>query len=454
MTRREFCAAPALLNLQSRRRPNLIFLLGDDHRWDALGCMGNPRVHSPNIDSLSRSGVTFRNHFVTTAICVTSRASIFTGQWARTHQVLDFNRQFTPQQHARTYPGVLRAAGYRTGFIGKYGLDQPPAPKDQFDYWAGFLGQGKYFPQGEPGPHLTDIMTGQAREFLNGGNSSQPFCLSVSYKAPHVQDEDMRQFLPAPEDQQRYAGVRMPVPKTMDTGAITHLPLSVQGSEARRRWAVRFSTPDLFQRSVRNYYALVSGIDRSVGTILAELDRLGQRDNTILVYTGDNGFYLGEHGLAGKWFMHEESIRVPLIASGPGISAGRNVNAMTLNVDLAPTLLDLAGAPAPDSMQGSSLSGFLRGAPPPRWRSEWFYEHRVRANGWIPATEGIRTERWKYTLYPEEQPGFEELYDLGADPLEERNLAREAAHSGTLQLLRARHRTWIQSLEKDGRPPA
>jgi arylsulfatase A-like enzyme len=454
MTRREFCAAPALLHLQQRRRPNLIFLLGDDHRWDALGCMGNPRIHTPNIDSLARSGVTFRNHFVTTAICVTSRASIFTGQWARTHKIVEFNQQFTPQQHAHTYPGVLRAAGYRTGFIGKYGLDKPPAPKDQFDYWAGFLGQGRYFPQGEPGPHLTGMMTGQAREFLNSANSSQPFCLSVSYKAPHVQDDDPRQFLPAPEDEARYRDVHMPVPKTMDTDAISRLPLSVQDSEARRRWGVRFSTPALFQRSVRNYYALITGVDRSVGAILAELDRLGLRDNTILVYTGDNGFYLGEHGLAGKWFMHEESIRVPLIASGPGIAAGRSVEAMTLNVDLAPTLLDLAGVAAPPAMQGTSLSGWLRGAPPARWRTEWFYEHHFRANGWIPPTEGIRTERWKYTVYPEERPAFEELYDLQADRLEERNLAREPEHAKTLDALRGRHRAWLESLEKDARPLA
>lgn len=454
MTRREFCAAPALVNLSRRRRPNLIFLLGDDHRWDALGCMGRPGVITPNIDSLSRNGVTFRNHFVTTAICVAARASIFTGQWARTHGVLAFNRRFSGEQDARTYPGVLRAAGFRTGFIGKYGLDQPPAPKEQFDYWAGFLGQGKYFPRGEPGVHLTDVMTGQAREFLGSVNSSQPFCLSISYKAPHVQDEDPRQFLPAPEDAARYRDMHFPVPKTMDTNAITKLPLSVQCSEARRRWAVRFSTPELFQRSVRNYYALVTGIDRSVGTILAELDRLGLREHTILVYTGDNGFYLGEHGLAGKWFMHEESIRVPLVVSGPGVQRGRFVDAMTLNVDLAPTLLDLAGVSPPDTMQGVSLGAWLRGAAPDRWRTEWFYEHWVRANGWIPPSEGIRTTRWKYILYPEEKPAFEELYDLSADPMEENNLASLSPHAETLDRLRGRREAWIRSLEKEGKPPA
>ncbi|MBI4890384.1 MAG: sulfatase [Acidobacteria bacterium] len=453
MTRRQFCAAPALLHQQGRSRPNIIFLLGDDHRWDALGCMGNPRIHTPNIDALSRAGVTFDNHFVSTAICVTSRASIFSGQWARTHGITDFARQFTPQQHAITYPGVLRAAGYRTGFIGKYGLDKPPAPKDQFDYWGGFLGQGHYFPQGEPGPHLTDIMTGQAREFLGSAKPSQPFCLSISYKAPHVQDEDARQFLPAPEDAARYGDAHFPVPKTMDTDAISKLPLSVQGSEARRRWAVRFSTPALFQRSVANYYALITGIDRSVGTILSELGRLGLRDNTILVYTGDNGFYLGEHGLAGKWFMHEESIRVPLVACGPGLARGRRIDAMTLNVDIAPTLLSLAGAGIPEAMQGTSLAPWLQGQSPRSWRQEWFYEHHFN-NGWIPPTEGIRTPRWKYTQYPEERPVFEELYDLQNDRYEENNLAAAPQHAAMLNRLRDRRGAWIEALEKNGRPPA
>lgn len=446
MTRRDLLAAPALFLQPRRPRPNLIFLLGDDHRWDALGCMRNLRVHSPNIDSLSRAGVTFENHFVTTAICVTSRASIFTGQWARRHGVVDFNRQFTAQQFAQTYPARLRAAGYRTGFIGKWGLDKAPAPAGEFDYWAGFTGQGQYFPKGEPGPHLTDIMGEQAREFLSASKPGQPFCLSVSFKAPHVQDDDPRQFLPAPSDAALYAGAHMPVPKTMDSDAIRRLPLSVQGSEARRRWAVRFSTPELFQRSVRNYYALITGIDRAVGGILKTLDQQGSRGDTIIVYTGDNGFYLGEHGLAGKWFMHEESIRVPLIASGPGIAAGRRVDAMTLNVDLAPTLLDLAGVERPEAMQGASLKPFLEGRAPDGWRDEWFYEHRVRANGWIPPTEGVRTARWKYTQYPEEKPVFEELYDLRADPLEERNLAGEASHAATLERLRARRAHYAAAL--------
>ncbi|MBN9661265.1 MAG: sulfatase [Acidobacteria bacterium] len=451
-SRRAFLAAPSFLAMQGRKRPNILFLLTDDQRWDSLGCMGNRIVQTPNIDGLSRGGVTFGQQFVTTAICVTSRASIFTGQYARCHGVTDFNKQFTAEQLNRIYPVALRHAGYRTGFIGKWGLDKAPAPREAFDYWAGFLGQGKYFPEGEPGPHLTTIMTGQAREFLQSCRQNEPFCLSVSFKAPHVQDEDPRQFLYDPADAALYANQRMPVPKTMDSESITKLPLSVQRSEGRRRWGVRFSTPELFQQSVKGYYRLISGVDRSVGTILGELEKLGLRENTIVVYTGDNGFYLGEHGLAGKWFMHEESIRVPLIVQGPGIASGRRVEAMSLNVDLAPTMLDLAGVKIPDEMQGRSLRPWLEGRSP-AWRSEWFYEHQFRAAGWIPPTDGIRTERWKYTRYPAESPVFEELYDLKTDPLEEHNLAAEAAHRATLEGLRARRKEWSDSLDA-GKVPA
>lgn len=450
-SRRSFLAAPSLFAVQGRRRPNILFLLADDQRWDSLGCMGNRIVQTPNIDRLSRGGVTFGKQFVTTAICVTSRASIFTGQYARCHGVADFSRQFSAEQLNRIYPVVLRQAGYRTGFIGKWGLDKPPAPKEAFDYWEGFLGQGNYFPKGEPGPHLTPIMTGQAQEFFRSCKPSEPFCLSVSFKAPHVQDNDPRQFLYDPADAALYADQRMPVPKTMDSDAITRLPLSVQRSEARRRWGVRFSTPELFQQSVKGYYRLISGIDHSVGAMLAELEKLGLRENTLIVYTGDNGFYLGEHGLAGKWFMHEESIRVPLIVHGPGIQAGRRVDAMSLNVDLAPTVLDLAGVATPSEMQGRSLRPWLEGRTP-AWRREWFYEHKFN-NGWIPPTEGIRTERWKYTRYPQESPVFEELYDLNVDPLEERNLSSDPAHRETLESLRARRQVWSDSLDT-GRVPA
>lgn len=429
-----------------RRPPNLLFLLTDDQRWDALGCMGNRIIQTPNIDGLARGGATFTNMFVTTPICVTSRASIFTGLYARSHGIHTFRQRFSPQQFAGTYPSLLRKAGYRVGFVGKYGLDEPPAPKDQFDDWRGFLGQGKHFPEGEPGPHSTQVMTDQAREILEAQSAAQPFCLSVSYKSPHVEDADPRQFLADPRDEHLYRDVRMPVPKTMDSRAIERLPIEVQGSEARRRWAVRFSTPELYQRSVKNYYRMITGVDRSVGELLAVLERKGLRENTVVFFTSDNGFYLGEHGLAGKWFMHEESLRVPLVVQDPrpGAVRGARIDAMALNIDCAPTMLELAGLTPPAPMQGRSLTPWVRGERP-AWRREFFAEHLFE-HEWIPKSEGIRTERWKYARYLNIPGNFEEMYDLQADPLEERNMASEAGASTQLAALRRRREAWLAAL--------
>ena len=430
---------------QPNRRPNILFLLTDDHRWDALGCMGNPIIRTPHIDSLSRQGVTFLNHFVTTAICMCSRASIFSGQYARTHGIWDFAKPFTAPQFANTYPARFRSAGYRTGFIGKYGVGNA-MPEKEFDFWRGFPGQGRYLQPGKP--HLTELMGDQALEFLNQ-KSTDPFCLSISFKAPHVQDEDPRQFVYDPQHADWYRDVPIPYPKTADSRDIERFPLSVQRSENRRRWAVRFATPALYQESVRSYYRLITEVDDVVGRLRAQLAQSGQADNTVIVFTGDNGFYLAEHGLAGKWFMHEESIRVPMIIYDPRLPANlpnRRRNQMTLNIDVAPTLLDFAGLETPPMMQGRSLAPLVRGESP-RWRREWFYEHLV-ANEWIPQTQGVRTERWKYCRFIQESPVFEELYDLENDRFEERNRARDASYSELTTSLRQRSDEWIAHLKQ------
>ncbi len=454
MNRRTFLAASAAAAYAQtpagRRPPNILFLFTDDQRWDALGCMGNPLVQTPNIDRLAARGTRFANMFVTTAICVCSRASVFSGLYTRSHGIEAFAQQFTPAQFENTYPAVLRRAGYRTGFVGKYGLDKAPLPENGFDYWRGFAGQGQTFPQGEKGPHMLSVMTDQAREFLSGCKpGGQPFLLSVNYKHPHADDNDPRQFVPDPRDAGLYRDVTIPVPKTADVAYNRQLPLSVQRSEGRRRWAVRFSTPELYQESVKNYYRLCTGIDRSVGEVMQALAANGLADDTVVIYASDNGFYLGEHGLADKWFMHEESIRVPLIVFDPRPGGARGVTSqnIALNIDIAPTMFDLAGVKDAPPMQGRSVAPLLHGKAPADWRREFFYEHRFRYNGWIPATEGIRTENWKYTAYIDEQPEFEELFDLGSDRLEERNLARDASHAERLNTLKARRRRWAAALD-------
>ena len=425
---------------EAPKRPNIIFLLTDDHRADALGCAGNTIIQTPNIDDLAANGVRFTNAFVTTSICACSRASIFTGQWTARHGIIDFNTHFTPQVLAQTYPMLLRSAGYRIGFIGKYGVGlEKDLPIDKYDYWRGFPGQGKYEHTDENGnyKHLTQIMGDQAVEFLQASSKDQPFCLSVSFKAPHVQDGDPRQFVYDRAHAGLYKDALIPVPKTADPKYFDALPEFLRDSEARRRWEIRFPTPEKFQESVKGYYRLITGVDIVIGQIRAELSRLGFDDNTVIIFTGDNGFYLGEYGLAGKWFPHELSIRVPLIVYDPAAPKSRRgltLDQMALNVDIAPTILQIAGLKPPAQMQGQSLLPLLRGKRP-KWRTEFFYEHPFEHET-IAKSIALRTRRYKYARYTDYD--YEEIYDLKTDPDEINNLAKDPRRRKTLESLRKR----------------
>lgn len=467
MNRRGFlqgAAAGPLAMLGSPRlaaqaeRPNIIFLLTDDHKLDALGCMGNRVIRTPNLDRLSREGVTFDRHCVTTAICMTSRASIFTGLYARAHKIWDFQKPFTPEQLARTYPELLRSSGYHTGFVGKYGVGAGPTmPAGRFDFWRGVPGQGPRFPQYQGREvHVTEMFGGQAREFLDAVPRDKPFCLSLSFNVPHVDDNSPEQFRPSKATEGMYDGATFPYPRTADLRTIERMPIEVQRSEGRRRWAVRFSTPELFQTSIRKYYRLITEVDTQVGLLREKLRELGRDRNTVILFTGDHGFYLGEHGLAGKWLMHEESIRTPLIVCDPRLPAARRgarVQETTLNIDFHPTILSMAGLRAPEGTMGRDLTPLLQGQRT-AWRNEFYYEHNFPNNGWIPSTEGVRTNEWKYTLYTDCQPRFEELFDLKNDPIEARNLARDGAQASRMAALRARYGAWQAALDnwREGSP--
>lgn len=430
------------------RRPNLILILTDDQRWDTLGCMGNPIIQTPHLDRLAREGIVFDNHFCTTSICMSSRASIFTGLYTRSHTIDSFALPLPDDIYAASYPAWLRQAGYRVGFIGKWGLGGD-LPRERFDYFEGFTGQGVYFHDinGQE-THLTRIMGNQAEEFLRGCAPNQPFCLSISTKAPHVQDGDPDPFRYDPVYKDLYRDISIPPPQTADSVYFEKMPEFIRTSEGRTRWQSRFATPELYQHSVKGYYRLITGVDDMVGRIVALLEELRLADNTVILFTSDNGFFLGEHGMAGKWLMHEESIRTPLLVWDPRIKPARRGHRrreMTLNIDIAPTLLDLAGLGIPPFIQGRSLVPLL-GPEEAGWRKEWFYEHPFRYEGKIPVSEGIRTARWKYIRYVETDPLFEELYDLSADPLETTNLAANPSCQMTLNTLRFRWRQWREAL--------
>jgi arylsulfatase A-like enzyme len=431
-------------------RPNILFLLGDDHRWDVLGAAGNAIVQTPHLDALAHRGTRFTHAFVTTSICMASRATILTGQHTTTHGIDNFSKSFTDDQLQQTYPLRLRDAGYHTGFIGKWGVGND-LPVDDFDYFDGFPGQGKYLHEIEGETrHLTEMQGESAVNFIEEAPRDRPFCLSVSFKAPHVQDEDPRQFVYDPKLESLYQDVTIPTPETVDARYFDAMPEFIQTSECRTRWHKRFSNPEHLQQSVKGYYRLVTGIDDATGQMIAALNRAGRLDNTIVVYVGDNGMFLGEHGLAGKWLMHEESIRVPFIAAGPGIAAQVR-DEMVLSNDVAPTLLDMAGLPPSPTMDGRSLVPLLRGETRP-WRTEWFYEHDFTAGGRIPVTEGIRTRDWKYICYPAVEPVYEELYHVAQDPLETANLAQDPAHADVRDRLRARWAVWKAHLADPPRP--
>lgn len=433
------CSLADSVAAAEQQPPNIILLLTDDQRWDALGAAGNQTIHTPHLDALAQQGVRFTNCFCTTSICCTSRATILSGQYARRHQIWGFRTPFSAEAFAETFPAQVRKAGYQTAFVGKWGIGGQ-APADQYDFWAGFSGQGRYYENDDPknDEHLTRKITRQTLEFLDQRTDGKPFCLQVSYKAPHCQDGHDPQF---PYDtllKNLYADDHITPPATATPEHFARLPAFLQNSEARRRWGLRFDGDENFQQSVKAYYRLISGIDVSVGKIVQQLRDKGLDKNTVIIFTSDNGYYLGDHGLAGKWFMHEPSIRLPLIVYDPRLPnsrRGATSDEMVLTVDLAPTILAVAEVEIPTAMQGRNMLPLVQGDANTKWRSEFLYEHLFN-HASIAQTEGVRTKRWKYTRYSSVQPVYEELFDLKTDPQEETNLATMAAHQEKLLELR------------------
>ena len=286
-------------------------------------------------------------------------------------------------------------------------------------------------------------------EFLDGCQAGQPFCLSLSFNSPHARDGKLREFQPDDRDETVYSNLEIPSAVTATEQYFQQLPVFVQKSEGRRRWEHRFANPAMFQSTMRDYYRLVTGIDREVGRLVARLAERGLSDNTVIIFTSDNGWFAGERGMADKWLMYEESLRVPLVIFDPRqprSRRGKTVGAMTLNLDFAPTLLEMAGLPIPNTMQGRSLGPLLDGKVPRDWRHEFFYEHHYGPQI-IPPSEGIRTDRWAYLRWLPPNPESEELYDVQSDPLERFNLVNDPARAADLERLRAEWRKLGQRLK-------
>ena len=293
--------------------PSFVLFVTDDQRWDCLSCAGHPLLKTPNIDAIVERGTRFTNSFVTTSICCISRASIMSGRMARNHKVPDFDTAFTHDVLATTFPVLLKQAGYRVGIVGKWGIGGLP-PKEQFDFWDAWGGQGEFFHkvEGEKEPvHNSEYLTRQAVKFIADTPADKPFCLILLYKSPHEPYE------PDPRDANLFKDATITPPKTADARYFNALPEFLKTSLNRVRAVRDFPTPTQYQEFVKQYLRCIAGVDRSVGAITKKLADNKRDANAVLIYTSDNGFFLGERGWNHKWLMYEESIRVPLIISDP-----------------------------------------------------------------------------------------------------------------------------------------
>ncbi|MFN7140407.1 MAG: sulfatase [Limisphaerales bacterium] len=434
---------------EAKQRPNIIFLLTDDHRWDMMGCAGNKIIKTPEMDALAKEGVRFKNAFVTTSICAASRASFFTGLHERTHRYTFGTYPIQSEHIAISYPVVLKRAGYRTGFVGKFGVGvQKGTEREMFDFFEK-VDRNPYFKTMPDGSlrHATEIEGDKAIAFLDTVKKDEPFCLSVSFNAPHAEDNDPRQFFWTSESDGLYRDAKFVPPVTMTDEFFNRHPEFLKKSESRRRFHWRFDEAEKYQEMVRGYYRMISDVDRVIGRIRAALEERGMADNTIIILTGDNGYFLGDRGFADKWYIYERSIRVPLLVFDPRAPKslrGKTPEAFALNVDLAPTMIELAGAQIPSLMQGRSLVPLLKDRKPKDWRTDFFYEHLMEADGVkfgrtvIPKSEGVRNERFTYVRWFESDPLVEELYDHTRDFEQQQNLIGDSKFSKVAQQLRQR----------------
>jgi len=437
---------------QQDKVPNIIVILTDDQRWDAMGYAGNEIIQTPQMDRLAREGAYFENSFVTTPICAASRASIITGLYERTHQ---FTFRTPPLRQVYTdisYPKLLHNAGYRTGLFGKLGMNfENKADTVIFDELYNTSTNGYFRLQG-PGAkdhmHLTDLTTEKAIGFIERTPEDQPFCLSISYNAAHADDSHPMQYFSPERNNKLYGDVEIPKGELHLGKYHTDLPDFLQDSlfMGVYRYLWRYDTPKKYQEMVKGYYRLLTTVDDNIGRLRRYLEDKGISHNTVIIFLGDNGYFLGERGLAGKWLMYENSLRVPLIIYDPGINNPQSYGELALNIDIAPTILDYAGIGVPGLTQGESLKPILYGGAA-QWRSDFVCEHLYEFP-YIPKSEGIRTNDWKYFKYID-HPETEELYNLAEDPLETNNLINEPGATGKLQELKRKLEQQVLSLEKD-----
>lgn len=436
-------------------KPNIIFFLADDQRDDTLGCAGNTIVQTPTLDSLAAQGVRFENTFCQVPICAASRATLFSGLTQRTHGY-NFGELPVPSQYIPTsYPVVLKKAGYRIGFAGKYGMKfGKPGLKDTFDFIEE-INRNPYLKKQADGMlrHETDLCADAAIEFIKSNPENKPFCMSVSFNATHAEDGDQRPgyHFQWPESVNGlYEDIEIPAPQLADDKYYKAMPPFLQNEKGllRKRYYWRWDTPEKYQTNIRAYYRMITGIDNAIARVLKELKVKGLDQNTIIVYSADNGYMRGDRATAGKWNHYEQSLRIPLIVYDPRLpekQRGRVVKQLVSNVDLPASFVDFAGLKIPEVYQGRSILPLLDGKDV-EWRQDIFTEHKFyHFNNWY----AVRNERYKYASYYEEEGGtYECFYDLEKDPTELVNQASNPEYASVLSKMKERMNGYLAAYPK------
>lgn len=436
------------------KKMNVIFILSDDHRHDFMGFTGKiPWLQTPGMDRMAEEGAYFKNAFVTTALCSPSRASILTGQYSHVHTIVD---NVAPEPTGLTYfPQYLQAAGYQTSFFGKWHMgNDSDHPRPGFHHWESFRGQGTYYNStlninGQrttyaDTTYITDLLTDHALQWLAKRDKQKPFFLYLSHKAVHAP------LQPAKRHEGRYQHEKYALPSTYyqtlhDDYKALRWPEWVK--QQRYSWHgvdyLYHSHQDM-QEIVRTYCETLLAVDESIQSVLNYLSAQGLDQNTMVIYMGDNGFSWGEHGLIDKRHFYEESVKVPFLVYAPGLfKGGKTIQRMVQNIDVAPSVLELAGLKKPDYMPGQSFVQLLQGNEQ-NWRDRIFYEYYWEYDfPMTPTVFGVRTDKYKYIRYHGVWDQ-NELYDLENDPAEIYNLIEKPEYQDTVKALAGQLNTWLQ----------
>ena len=474
----------AIFGSLNAQKPNIIFLLSDDQRYNTFSCMGHPWARTPNFDKLIESGVRFSNTYIATPVCSPSRVSLFTGMSERVHGVgFSSSYKLTDEQWEKSYPALLRNNGYHTGFIGKIGVEYYTFKEniaEKFNYWRGHNGWARFFPKTAKNctayynsneDIITPVMGESMEYFLDSIPGDKPFCLSVSFSVPHgsqttsmyPENKDAGiMMIPANENpklkgnpfyDELYRNIEIEIPKETATNPYRFIPEHIMDQNqgrATETYVYNYNTVSCEEHHIR-YYQQITGLDYVVGELIASLEKRGLADNTIIIFGSDHGLLMGEYGMGGKGLLYDLVSKIPCFIYDPGLpeaKRGRTVENLVSSLDITKTILDYAEIDSPSEMEGSSLKPLVNNEQT-EWRDEIFLESlfTLRDN---PFCEGIREGDWKYirmfdgivhfketdTDFSGKKPDFEQLFNLAEDPDEKNNLIKEYESTELLTRLR------------------